>query len=80
MEGKRQYVIAHSIEELEYKAVGMTICEVIWIKQFIKDLGLTNLVCTTLLCDNQIVLAITANPVQHESAKHVEMDYHFIRI
>lgn len=57
----------------------MTICEVIWVKQLLKDLGLAHLGSTTIFCDNKAALDIAANPLHHEKTKHVEIDCHFIR-
>lgn len=59
--------------------MGMTICEVMWLQQLLKDLVLHLLGSTSLLCHNQAALAIDANLVQHERTKHAETDCHFIR-
>ena len=57
----------------------MTMCEVLWVKQLLKELALKHLGATPLFCDNQAALAIVVNPVHHEKTKHVGIDCHFIR-
>ena len=32
-----------------------------------------------LYCDNRSTISTTHNPVQHDCAKHVEVDLHFIK-
>ena len=57
----------------------MTTCEVLWVKQLLKDLGVANCGPTPLFCDNRAALAIAANPVYHERVKHIDIDCHFKR-
>ena len=76
---KRQSVVARSTAEAEYRSIAMTVCEVMWLKQLLKDLGVKHLGSTPLHCDNQAALAIATNPVHHEKTKHVDIDCHFIR-
>lgn len=76
---KRQTIVARSSAEAEYRAMALTICEIMWLKQLLKDLGLTNTLPTTLYCDNNAALSIALNPVHHERMKHIEIDNHFIR-
>ncbi|GJW86483.1 retrovirus-related pol polyprotein from transposon TNT 1-94 [Tanacetum coccineum] len=33
----------------------------------------------TLLCDNKSALFMSQNPVSHKRAKHIDLDYHFVR-
>lgn len=76
---KRQSVVARSTAEAEYRSLAFTVCEVLWMKQLLKDLGLKQLEPTLVHCDNQAALAIAANLVHIEKTKHVEIDYHFVR-
>lgn len=76
---KKQTVVARSRDEAEYRSLAMTICEVIWVKQLLKELGIKEWGSTPIFCDNQAALAIAANPVHHEKTKHVGIDRHFIK-
>ncbi|XP_048502902.1 uncharacterized mitochondrial protein AtMg00810-like [Beta vulgaris subsp. vulgaris] len=76
---KRQSVVATSTAEAEYRSMAFTVYEVMWLKQLLKDLGLTNMGGTPLYCDNQAAMAISANLVHHEKTKHVDIDCHFLR-
>ena len=76
---KRQWVVARSTAEAEYRSMALTICEVMWLRQLLKDLGIKDIGSTVVKCDNQAALAIAANPVHHEKTKHVDIDCHFIR-
>ncbi|CAO2813647.1 unnamed protein product [Amaranthus hypochondriacus] len=76
---KKQVVVARSTAEAEYRAMALTTCEVIWVTQLLKELGLKHLPSTVLKGDNNAALSIAANPVLHERTKHIEVDCHFIR-
>lgn len=71
--------MARSSAEAEYCAMAITTCEVLWLLQLLKDLGLPHHGSTPLLCDNKAALSIVSNPVMYEGTKHVEVDCHFIR-
>lgn len=76
---KKQPIIARSIVKAKYRAMALATCEVTWLTQLQKDLGLKALQPVLLKCDNQAALSIVVNPVHHEHTKHVEVDCHFIR-
>lgn len=59
--------------------MGLTICEVMWLEQLLKDPGLTSSLPTTLYYDNNAALSIASNPIHHERMKHIKIDNHFIQ-
>ena len=69
---KKQSIVARSSAEAEYKAMASATCELVWLKQLLKELQFG------VLCDNQASLHISSNPVFHERTKHIEIDCHFI--
>ena len=50
------------------------VCELLWIKQVLQDLGINYGTFTSLHCDNKVVIKIAHNLVQYDRTKHVEVD------
>ena len=76
---KKQDVVVRSSAKAEYRAMALTTCKLIWIKQLIQELRFEKDDQMMLVCDNQAALHIAYNPVFHERTKHIEVDCHFIR-
>jgi hypothetical protein len=47
-------------------------------KQTLLDYGV-KFDCIPLLCDNESVMKIATNPVQHKRIKHIDICHHFLR-
>jgi len=45
--------VARSSVEAEYKAMALAPCELIWLKQLLKELQFGKVAQMTLICDNQ---------------------------
>ncbi|KAH9699990.1 protein kinase domain-containing protein [Citrus sinensis] len=75
---KKQSVVARSSAEAEFRALANGICEGIWIKRVLKELGVCSPSSILMRCDNQAAISIAKNPVHHDRTKHVEIDRHFI--
>ena len=71
--------MARSSAEAEYRAMALAACELIWLKQLLKELQFGEVTQMTLICDNHVALHISSNPVFHERTKHIEVDCHFVR-
>jgi len=49
---KKQSVVAKSSAEAKYKAMVLATCEIIWLKQLLKELQFGEVTQMTLICDN----------------------------
>jgi len=49
---KKQTIVARSSAEVEYKTMTSTTCELIWLKQLLKELRFEEFTQMTLICDN----------------------------
>jgi hypothetical protein len=55
------------------------LCEVLWIKELLKELRYLIDTEIKMYCDNKAAIVIANNSVQHDRTKHVEADKHFIK-
>ncbi|GJU15951.1 uncharacterized mitochondrial protein-like protein [Tanacetum coccineum] len=76
---KKQPTVSRSSCESEYRAMANTAAEIIWLTHLLRKLHALPPDRPTLLCDNKSALFMTQNPVAHKRAKHIDLDYHFIR-
>ena len=76
---KKQNVVARSTAEAEFRSMAHGVCEVLWLKILLSELGLFQVKPLMLYCDNKAALDIAHNPVHHSRTKHIEIDRHFIK-
>ena len=76
---KKQPTVSRSSCESEYRALAMTAAELLWLTHLLHDLKVPIPQQPLLLCDNKSAIFLSSNPVSHKRAKHVELDYHFLR-
>jgi hypothetical protein len=67
-----------STAEVEYIATGACCAQILYMKQTLLDYGVV-LEKVPLLCDNESVVKIANNPVQHSHTKHIDIRHHFLR-
>lgn len=76
---KKQKVVSRSSAEAEFRGMVHGVCELLWIKRILRDLGIALTAPMQLRCDNESAVKIANNHVQHDRTKHVEIDRHFIK-
>ncbi|KAK2997970.1 hypothetical protein RJ639_026398 [Escallonia herrerae] len=76
---KKQNVVARSSAEAEFRGIALGVCEALWLRLLLQDLGCVSKQPIKLYCDNKAACDISHNPVQHDRTKHVEIDKFFIK-
>jgi hypothetical protein len=75
---KKQNSIALSTAEAKYIAAGSCCAQNLWMKTTLNDFGI-KFKQVPLLCENESVVKLINNPVQHARTKHINVRHHFIR-
>ncbi|CAM8928920.1 unnamed protein product [Rhodiola kirilowii] len=76
---KRQPTVSRSSCESECRTLANTSTEMIWLSNLLCDLRASPSTTPLLLCDNNSAIFLAQNPVAHKRAKHIDIDYHFVR-
>ena len=74
-QSKLQKCVALSTTEAEYIAANEASKEMLWMKRFLQELGLTQDKCV-VHCDSQSVIDLSKNAMFHSRLKHIEVRYH----
>ncbi|XP_020080151.1 uncharacterized protein LOC109703839 [Ananas comosus] len=78
---KKQTCIALSTMEAEFVACSAAAQEAIWMRRFLRDIGIV--ACTsvpvTIYCDSMAAIAYAKDPKYHGKTKHIDLKYHFVR-
>nr|GEW35716.1 ribonuclease H-like domain-containing protein [Tanacetum cinerariifolium] len=65
--------------EAEYRGVANVVAKITWIYNLLWELHSPLLSATLVYCDNVSAIYLSANVVQHQRTKHIEIDIHFFR-
>ena len=76
---RKQATVSRSSTEAEYKSLANATAEIIWVEALLAELGVKRQQASCLWCDNLGATYLSANPVFHARAKHIEIDFHFVR-
>ena len=76
---KKQNVVARSSAEAEFRGMAKGLCELLWLRRLLMEIGHGPNMEMNLFCDNKAAIDISQNPIQHDRTKHVEIDRHFIK-
>ena len=60
---KKQNIVAHSSTEVEFRGMTLGICEALWLRLLLMDLGYLPRQPIQLYCDNKTTCDIAHNPV-----------------
>ena len=52
--------------------------EMVWLRSFLEDPGISSPFPMPMHCDNQAAIFIAGNSTFHERTKHIEIDCHYI--
>lgn len=63
---KKQATISRSSAEAEYRSMGITTSEVVWICGLFRELGVDFAEPVHFYCDNKYAIQISINPMFHE--------------
>ena len=72
-------MVALSSTEAEFRGISKGLCELLWLRGLMSEIGYHPSVEMNLYCDNRATTSIAQNLVQHDRTKHVEIDRHFIK-
>ena len=77
---KKQLVVALSTCKAKYNGGALTMCQVVWLTNFLQDLEIKVSKLVKLIFDlKKSAISLIKNLVMHERSKHINTKFHFLR-
>ncbi|GJY45194.1 ribonuclease H-like domain-containing protein [Tanacetum coccineum] len=76
---KRQHTISRSSAKAKYRGVANVVAETAWLLNILRELHSPLFTASLVYYDNVSAVYMSANLVQHQRTKHIEIDIHFVR-
>ena len=76
---KKQSVVALSTTEVENMVATHENKEEVWLQRLCSSMGLVQ-EAIKIDCDSQSAIFLAKNPAYHSKTKHIDVQYHFLRI
>lgn len=76
---KKQTTVAKSSTESKYRSLAYSVVEISWVVYLLLDLHLSIVHILVIWCDNIGAISLASNPVLRARAKHIEVDYHYVK-
>nr|GEW91739.1 ribonuclease H-like domain-containing protein [Tanacetum cinerariifolium] len=76
---KLQTTLSRSSAGAEYRRVANDVAETCWLRNLLRELYTPLSSATLVYCNNVNAIYLSANSVQHQRTKHIEIYIHFIR-
>jgi hypothetical protein len=77
---KLQMIVALSSTEAEYVGATPAVQEIIWLRDLLCELGITDTSPSLLNMDNCRVVTLTCGTGDSHQTKHIDIHYHFIQL
>ena len=74
-----QTIVALSTTEAEYIAATSAGQEILWLRNFFRELGFTVSSASTMFVDNQSAISVAKNPEHHGRMKHLDLRFYWLR-
>ncbi|GKF30873.1 ribonuclease H-like domain-containing protein, partial [Tanacetum coccineum] len=75
---KRQHTLSRSSVDAEYRGVANVVAETAWLRNLLRELHSPISTTTLVYCDNVSAIYMSANPIQNQRTKHIEIDIHLV--
>ncbi|GJV56457.1 ribonuclease H-like domain-containing protein [Tanacetum coccineum] len=75
---KCQHTLSRFSIETEYRGVANVVVKITWLRNLLRELHSPLSTTTLVYCDNVSAIYMSANHVQYQWTKHIEIDIHFV--